>query len=214
MDVLIPKIRHLSHPPYGMYSVNGSLENWRILRDSATNWKKVEGPGSLTQLRDAAIAEEEDDGQPYLSDGLEDNALEREGRVEDIIIISDQSSPSGEEYHPRARPRGRRRARRPFGQGDLVTRPTNGDKLVKLGITRMREQHLMSQPKQLLSPSCGNCAKTRSECYVEDARIKHLNNHDGGRLKLRCILCTARQKVCGLDKESLLEELVQRLDAC
>lgn len=151
-DFLLPKIRLFSKPPYRMYSVNGSLENWKILRNSAKKWKKMEGPESLIQLRKAARDEEEDDGQPYLSDGSQDNALEREGHVEDPIIISDQSSSSSsrEEYRLRARPRPRRQASRPFRQGDLVTRPANGNKCVK---SREKERKLLSQPKQLVSPS-------------------------------------------------------------
>ncbi|KAK0193348.1 hypothetical protein F5146DRAFT_997957 [Armillaria mellea] len=212
MDVLVPKIRLFSQPPYRMYSVNGSLENWKSLRNSAKNWKKQEGPGSLTQLRKAASAVEEDDGQPYVSDGSQDNALEREDHVEDPIIISDQSSSSGaQEHHPQARPHRQRRASRPSRHGDLVIQPNNGEKRFKSGKTRDKERQLMSQPKQLLSPSCGNCAKARSECYVEDARIRRLNNLDHGNLLLRCIRCDAKQMVCGLDKESLLEELVQQL---
>ncbi|KAK0444056.1 hypothetical protein EV421DRAFT_486960 [Armillaria borealis] len=206
-DVLVPKIQHFSKPPYGMYSVNGSLENWRTLRDSAKNWKKKEGPGSLTQLRKAAVAEEEEDGQPYVSDGSQDNALEREGHAEDPIIISDQSSSSGEED------RRRHRASRPFGQDDLVTRPPNDNNGAGWGKTRAKEQQLMSQPKQLLSPSCGKCAKARLECYVGDERIRRLNNPNHGRMLLRCIRCTARQLVCSLNKkENLLEKLVQRLE--
>ncbi|KAK0222856.1 hypothetical protein EDD85DRAFT_246476 [Armillaria nabsnona] len=208
MDVLLPKIRLFSKSPYGMYSVNGSLENWRILRDSAKKWKKMEGPESLTQLHKAAHDEEEDDGQPYVSDGSQDNALEREGHVEDPIIISDQSSSSREEYCLRARPRPRRRASRPFRQGDLVTRPANGNKRVK---SREKEHELLSQPKQLVSPSCEHCAKARSECYVADARIRRLSNPNPGKWLLRCIRCCTSEKVCSLDK-GLLEDLVQRLE--
>lgn len=215
-DALLPKIRLFYQPPYGMYSVNGSLKSWKSLCDKAKNWKKKVGHGSLTQLRNAAIAEEEIDGQPYVSDGSQDNAPGKGGRVEDPIIISDNSDSESEGRSP-LRPRGPPRERRSFGKSDPSTRRAaflNGNnpnkKLVQRGqLIREKEQKLMSKPKQLMNPSvrvvstslishdsiiskCGNCARRRRECYVEDARIRKT----GRKRKLRCILCTVGNRVC------------------
>ncbi|KAK0470297.1 uncharacterized protein EV420DRAFT_104161 [Desarmillaria tabescens] len=214
MDVLLPKIRLFNQPPYGMYGVNGSLENWKSLRDNAKNWKKKEGPGSLTQLRNDALAEEQDDGQPYVSDGSQDSAQEKEGHVEDPIIVSNQSKPSGED-------RLRKRRCRASGlpeTGDLrarrVASAPNSKKHPRIGKTREAEQKLMNQPKQLLSPSESykDCAKARAKCYVEDARIRALNDTSVGRKKLlKCIRCVVYQRVCGLE-EKIREELLKRLE--
>ncbi len=83
-------------------------------------------------------------------------------------------------------------------------------KLVQRGqLIREKEQKLMSKPKQLMNPSvsvvstslishdsiiskCGNRARRRRECYVEDARIRNT----GRKKKLRCILCTVGNRVC------------------
>ncbi|KAK0193364.1 hypothetical protein F5146DRAFT_379479 [Armillaria mellea] len=193
----MPKIILFYQPPYGMYSVGGSLKIWRSLRKNARNWKKKEGPGSLTQLRSATLVEEEIDGQPYVSDGSQDNAPGKEGSVEDPIIISDNSD-SESEGRPPLPSRGPRQEKRSFGNNDPSTRTAsslNGNnsnkKLVQQGESiGEKEQKLMSKPKQLMNPCCGNCAKRRRECYVEDARLRN------DRKKLRCILCIVGNRVC------------------
>ncbi|SJK99509.1 uncharacterized protein ARMOST_02814 [Armillaria ostoyae] len=108
MDVAAPKLQLISRPPYGMYNVEGSLKNWASLRKLTTSWKQTEGLGSLTQLREDALAEEKEDGQPYISDGSRDNEPEKEEHVEGSILVSDDSE-SEKEYRRRGRPQVERR---------------------------------------------------------------------------------------------------------
>ncbi|KAK0472097.1 hypothetical protein IW261DRAFT_1666414 [Armillaria novae-zelandiae] len=201
MDILMPKIKLFYHPPYGMYNVDGSLKIWKSLRNNAKKWKKAEGPGSLTQLHDATLAEEEIDGQPYASDGSQDNAPEEGGSAEHPIVISDNSDFESEGRPPLA-PRGPPQERRPFGNnGPSTRRPStlNGNNprtlLPRGQFIKEQEQKLMNKPKQLMNPSCELCAKKQRECYVEDERI--LRDYTRGRRKkMRCILCIVRNRVC------------------
>lgn len=214
MDVLMPKIMLFYHPPYGMYSVDGSLNIWKDLRDNAKKWKKDEGPGSLTQLRDAALAEEEIDGKPYASDGSQDNEPEKGGSIENIIVISDNSDVESEGVPP-SPPRGPSRERRPIGSHSNRRRASTlkgnnpNKRLVPRGqFVIEQEQILMSKPKRLMNPSCGNCARREWECYVEDERL--MDYISGRRKKMRCILCIVRNGVC-VNLEGRHEEALQRL---
>ncbi|KAK0214082.1 hypothetical protein IW262DRAFT_1408497 [Armillaria fumosa] len=210
----MPKVMLFYHPPYGMYSVDGSLKIWKSLRDNAKKWKKEEGPGSLTQLRHDTLAEEEIDGQPYASDGSQDNEPEKGGSIEDPIVISDNSDFESE-GRPPLPPRDPPRERRPSGNHSSTrwASTLNGSnpkkRLVPWGqFMREQEQKLMSKPKRLMNPSCGNCAKKQRECYVEDERI--MDYTSGRRKKMRCIFCIVGNRVC-VNLEGRCEEALRRL---
>ncbi|KAK0444055.1 hypothetical protein EV421DRAFT_486927 [Armillaria borealis] len=108
MDVVAPKLQLISRPPYGIYNVEGSLKNWASLRKLTTSWKQTEGLGSLTQLHEDALAEEKEDGQPYISDGSRDNEPKKKEHVEGPILVSDDSE-SEKEHRRRGHPQVERR---------------------------------------------------------------------------------------------------------
>ncbi|PBK67816.1 hypothetical protein ARMSODRAFT_302097 [Armillaria solidipes] len=201
MDVVLPKIRIFYQPPYDMYDVEGSLDNWKRLRSSARRWKKKEGPESLTQLRIDALAQEEEDGQRYVSEASDEDTRPVRGDDQDIIYVSDNSEPEPQARRPVRGHRGclkeSRNKQKVVREEELEPRkkPTGNRKGRRVKI-QTEKRRGPKQERHVMEPPCYNCAQRERQCIVEADRIT-----SNGRLKIKCVHCIFSRRLCGKELE-------------